>query len=562
MSTDPETVAEKPSRRRWRMRLKRAVIGLCLAGVSGLALIIGGEYYTARPSFCGSCHIMDRYYRSWTHDAHAGDMQVACVECHYAPGEQHTVKAKLRGLSQVFSYFSGRSDGGRLRSRAASESCLTADCHGDGAFMTVELELGNATFRHDQHLAKPTRRAAEIEQQFGVLRHKLLAQLHPDVVALIDREARGLRRQPGKAEELQAWLARQTPSLREDVLAFVEAQDMKARVDQLANLGCASCHRFDVTGAGHFVASKDVCYLCHFIQQPINQGTAKCATCHKPPGIGVVVHRAQSNDAVVTKVVMNHTDIVAQEVDCAVCHAGLVSGTGQVSRQTCGNCHTEQRILDECDHLTADRVREVHRLHTSRLDAHCGDCHEWIRHGQLPDLVAEGKGEFLAASRRLCEDCHPDHHQEQVDLLLGRGGVCGRDAGAANPMAEVQATCRACHVKLARDSKDGLILAAGAEACRDCHTQDYAALLDRWRTSLGEKLARCEEVFAEVNPKAMAATRPAGDQAEEARQLCLRARRNIDLTKHANGLHNPAHAHGLLDQALADLAKAQGMLVP
>ena len=48
------------------------------------------------------------YYETWQADLHGGKLDIACVECHYAPGERTTLKAKFRGLSQVASYFSGR----------------------------------------------------------------------------------------------------------------------------------------------------------------------------------------------------------------------------------------------------------------------------------------------------------------------------------------------------------------------------------------------------------------------------------------------------------------------
>ena len=59
------------------------------------------EYKTSQPQFCSSCHIMEPYYETWEADVHGAKLEVACVDCHYAPGERTTLKAKFRGLSQV-----------------------------------------------------------------------------------------------------------------------------------------------------------------------------------------------------------------------------------------------------------------------------------------------------------------------------------------------------------------------------------------------------------------------------------------------------------------------------
>jgi nitrate/TMAO reductase-like tetraheme cytochrome c subunit len=127
---DAATPRGRPARPRWRRVLRK---GLLIGGVIvvlGVLGIGGAEYYTARPSFCGTCHIMDSYYQSWSQDVHGKKVGTWCVECHYAPGEQHTLKAKFRGLSQVASYFSGRYGTSRPRARVNDASCLRSACHG------------------------------------------------------------------------------------------------------------------------------------------------------------------------------------------------------------------------------------------------------------------------------------------------------------------------------------------------------------------------------------------------------------------------------------------------
>src|SRR5262245_4956278 len=138
-SASPESEA-RPRRKRSLFR----VIGLlmCILLVAMAMSIGGAEYYTSRPDFCGSCPIMDPYYETWTKDKHGAKLDVWCVECHYAPGEQHTVMAKFRGLSQLASYFSGRAGTSRPRAHVNDASCLQSKCHGDGEHLNKSLLIG------------------------------------------------------------------------------------------------------------------------------------------------------------------------------------------------------------------------------------------------------------------------------------------------------------------------------------------------------------------------------------------------------------------------------------
>ena len=152
-------------RRFWLRWLKR------LAITSGVLLLLGGallalaEYQTSKPEFCGSCHVMKPYYESWQADLHGGK-GVACIECHYAPGERTTIGAKLRGLSQVSSYVSGRYGKSRPRAHVDNQSCLTSNCHGDKRFMDKEIPLTSTVkFVHAKHLRLDKETREETEQK-------------------------------------------------------------------------------------------------------------------------------------------------------------------------------------------------------------------------------------------------------------------------------------------------------------------------------------------------------------------------------------------------------------
>ena len=122
--------------------------------------VISVESYTAQPSFCGTkCHIMDKPYTTWVADKHgkAGKEEVACVDCHYAPGEKMTLHAKFKGLGQLFTYLSSDDKEVRRATHIADISCSTAKCHPAEQFMDKKLSYGKekkVNFTHKAHYEK------------------------------------------------------------------------------------------------------------------------------------------------------------------------------------------------------------------------------------------------------------------------------------------------------------------------------------------------------------------------------------------------------------------------
>ena len=66
-----------------------------------LVMVGCAAWYTSRPQFCNSCHIMEPYYASWQQSSHK---DVSCIECHFPPGIGGEVRGKMLGLVQVAKY--------------------------------------------------------------------------------------------------------------------------------------------------------------------------------------------------------------------------------------------------------------------------------------------------------------------------------------------------------------------------------------------------------------------------------------------------------------------------
>jgi len=122
------------------MSIRIILIFLVAIVVFVVAGIVASEYYTSQPGFCGSCHIMKSYYDSWEKDKH-GEKGITCVECHYAPGEKGTLKARFKGLGQLFSYLATKDKEVRKPPKVPDDSCLMSNCHPREKFLDKELKF-------------------------------------------------------------------------------------------------------------------------------------------------------------------------------------------------------------------------------------------------------------------------------------------------------------------------------------------------------------------------------------------------------------------------------------
>jgi nitrate/TMAO reductase-like tetraheme cytochrome c subunit len=561
---EPTSETPKRPRRHW---LKRLFImgGICLIM---LALLAGGmEYYTSRPNFCGSCHIMVPYYDSWSDDVHSDAGEALCVDCHYAPGERHTLMAKFKGLSQATSYFSGRAGGGRPKAHVNDASCLTSNCHGDREFMKAPLKLGNVTFVHTDHLDPEQALLAEKRKQLVERRASLANELSNAQLSTLERLAGAMWLSDQRNAELMAWLDRQgLNDKRDDVLAFAELVHTELRIEQLSGLNCANCHEFDASLDNHFLVAKTTCYTCHFTNQPFNVGTGACLTCHEPPTTQIEIHPARGSRTTGTTetdtqpVVMDHAVVVENNVNCISCHADLIHGSGQVTRRDCQNCHDQDRFLQDWDQRTTKVVGHYHRVHAAGQRARCNDCHRVIDHKLIPLGDLQDAFALLAPVRQDCQHCHPDHHQEQMKLLIGEGGFTETGEVLPNQMVGSRATCSACHTEPGTGSKEQAVITGTVSSCRACHGDEYQELFGEWQDSIAARLREAESLRDNVQQRLAAASKPYDRDQLEADRLSRQAQQNIHLVAAGNGIHNKNYALVLLDQAVTDLERCQRIL--
>jgi hypothetical protein len=253
---------------------------------------------------------------------------------------------------------------------------------------------------------------------------------------------------------------------------------------------------------------------------------------------------------------MNHATIVANNVDCVSCHADLIHGTGEVTRRDCQNCHDQARYLEDYDNQTTEVVADYHRVHAAGQHARCNDCHELIEHKLQPVAALGDVAALLAPVQQDCQHCHPDHHREQVEMLLGRGGFAPSGQRTPEPMSSSRANCRACHIKSGDDPKGDMVITGTLASCRGCHGEDYEELFARWQRTIQARLDEARALSEKVQQKLAATTQPHTRDQTKAAELLKRANANIHLVGTANGIHNKNYALIVLDQAVLDLENA------
>ncbi len=336
--------------------------------------IVASEYYTTRPSFCSSCHIMKKSYNSWEKSKHRN---VSCVKCHYAPGKEHSIQAKLKGLSQVFSYFA--TPDGEVRKKAVIDdaSCTTSNCHQGEKFQAKKVGFTEKVpFVHKTH---------EDETIEGQKLHCNTCHLHVKVNKHFEvpKEAcflchfKNTKFNEGRSKCV---LCHKLPT------EPIQKHGEKPITHQLlkeSKVPCSSCHLEIISGKG--AIKKEACLDCHDALD--------------------IMEKAEDKELMHSKHVAN------QSANCFNCHEPIRHEKAEFLDpvvENCSSCHPDhhsyQKIL-----LAGEKREGVSKspfpMFISRTN--CIGCHV--------DLSHDDKGEKLAkGSSKACVTCHSKDHEKML----------------------------------------------------------------------------------------------------------------------------------------------------
>lgn len=568
-----------PPRNTWRAFVRRwlfraVVTVLVVAVFSALGLWVA-ERKTSQPEFCGSCHIMKPYYESWQADVHGGKLEVACVDCHYAPGERGTLAADLRGLSQVTSYVSGRYGATRPRAHVDNRSCLTSKCHGDMGFMKTELSLGTVKFVHAKHLQFDTKKIEAKQEELKDLTKTLRDLLGAERLAKVEEAALEVGPAQPRTDRIVKMVGDwNIKASRGQIERFSQLHHWQVRVAQLADLQCTNCHSYgapekgaiaDLRGvkakdrahsANHFSVKTTTCITCHFHNESFNTGTTSCLMCHKLPTKEILVHSPERDPKVKgdfpkQMVRMDHQAILQKKVDCIACHADVATTPPPVARRDCEHCHNRPEYFEKWTKpLSLETVKHYHAAHVPNQRAKCLDCHSEIHHQLVRGQTPTGQPQFLSAGLANCSHCHPNHHAEQVKLLSGEGGA-GVAKGDPNLMFGSRTNCFGCHIKQVTSEHGGVAMRGAINGCVACHGDTHNKTFEQWKRGIKIVLEDAEAAYESAKKAADKAKELDKDTRRQVDELLVAAKADLRLVKTGNGVHNVMYSIALLDSVIA-----------
>ncbi|UCE79011.1 MAG: NapC/NirT family cytochrome c [Nitrospiraceae bacterium] len=488
---------------------KKVLILILLAGISiaiVIGLIFGMEAYTSTAKFCGTtCHIMQKPYKSWKKDIKHFEEEVACIECHYAPGEKRTLKAQFRSMGQLFSYLAEPEvDEVRKRAAVSDKSCTVSDCHPPEKYLDKKIRYTNLSkdskFMKGFDEAENKENPKEYESLDEIMADKGIPFIH-------------------KTHEEKT----------------VEGQKMH----------CNTCHQH-VAAENHFEVPKEACYLCHFKHEKYNEGRGKCSLCHEIPTKRLRKEKGpEPEDPKKKKKPITHQSMEKKNVPCQGCHF-VIQGGGDLKLEACYDCHDADEELEitkkEHGEITKEDKKKMHETHIAEQHANCFQCHEPMEHREVP--------EFNTAIAEDCSLCHGETHTYQRMLLAG--DVLKGEPKVPALMDPVKTNCMGCHIKIKHDRVKGQKVAkATHESCVGCHTKRHEAMLKEWNDKIKEELAVAKEVRQEaVTALRKAKGKASKKQLAKAEAMFNKAQKYFNIVQHGNGVHNKKYAIILLDAAL------------
>ncbi len=496
-----ETSSKATRRLTWGSLAVVLLIGSCIF----LAAWGGVEYYTSQSSFCGgSCHSMTEQYEAWKSNAHhasnnAGGKQAECIECHFLPGEKHSLKAKYEGLRHLAAYLYEPDAPLPIRPVIPDGACLQSGCHDKSEFSERELQFAdNVRFKHTVHLGDKALDGQSLT--CDTCHFKVTEKEHFEVPKDI------------------CFLCH----LKLEKPALEKAEMGEVGVEKTLKITFANRPSID-----------------------FNQGASRCDICHTIPteSLQGQLTVEDGEDSDLTKPI-THQTIQESGVACESCHFEVVKGageivTGNVVSNGCLRCHNRSQTLI----ATAGDGALMHDSHVATHKADCFDCHTTIEHRNRTDHL-----DFV---RTDCQLCHADQHKYQKLLL---SGTPANENLSATPhlMYKVNTNCMGCHLKKTVSGGHAVRTASG-ETCAACHTDRHKKMLDDWRNTLTDEVKGAEEVEREAfDLFAESKTELEAEHLGEVEQKLANGRELLNIVRFGNGVHNKKYAIMILDEAFAN----------
>jgi nitrate/TMAO reductase-like tetraheme cytochrome c subunit len=407
-----------------RLLIPVAILAVILASVT----TIGFVEYSARPSFCKSCHLMQPYYDSWAGSSHR---DVACIKCHYAPGIKAEAMGKLQAANQVVKYITG-AYGVKPWAEIEDAACLRSGCHSERKVEGL-VNYKGVMFDHAKHLGEQRRgkqlRCTSCHSQIVQGEHVAVTEATCILCHFKDR--------PAGAPVAGCTGCHPSPPRVVSADGYVVDHDQYVR----DRISCVSCHIEVTSGAGQ--AERSRCFNCH----------------NEPARLGQFENTTR----------MHEIHITEHKIECTQCHTPIehrIVSLASTFELDCRSCHTQaheaQRRLyaGMGGHGTPQSPSKMFLARVS-----CLGCHS------LPQSVRGHEGVRLAGEAS-CLSCHGTRYanmlpswQREMDNKLARVEPVVRAARASAGAAAVRG--RAAVDSLLRQAQENVDLVRGGKSAHN-----------------------------------------------------------------------------------------------
>jgi hypothetical protein len=158
-----------------------------------------------------------------------------------------------------------------------------------------------------------------------------------------------------------------------------------------------------------------------------------------------------------------------------------------------------------------------------------------------------------------CAQCHPNHHQEQLALLRGRGAK-GVVKGDANLMLGARTNCLGCHSETLADDHGGKVVAATQSGCIACHGDQHSDKFEQWKLGLELIQGDADQAFESAQALLENSAGLPTDVRIRAEAILSDAQADLQLVKRGNGVHNVTYAIEILDSVTQRAQQAQALI--
>ncbi len=351
-----------------------AILLLIMAAMA--VFVAGSIVVTGQPSFCNSCHIMNRYYDSWQTSSHS---EVNCLDCHLQPGFAGYVKGKINGLAQAVDCIVGRV-GTKPNATVKDISCLRSECHSVEELVSKEIDYNGIKFTHKNHVTKVV---DGITISCGTCHSHFEGDGHFNVNNDVCFTCHFLKDDESGSRLVQT-----------------SCQDCHKVPDMVIKRGLVTINHAE------FVSYKASCEdSCHKreIEKTNEVADSVCLNCHS-------FSKEQQADSV--ELHESHTN--REKVECFACHGKVSHGQTQVSSisamMDCQNCHSDthqvQRSIYATEHPMQNEKTDIVLSPMFLTHVECSGCH--IEQVRKNSGTLDSFGTVAKAVPRACDRCHEE----------------------------------------------------------------------------------------------------------------------------------------------------------